>query len=383
MSSFLSYSPSSFFIPPESGITRSSKIGFSARSHLSNKEEPFYDTKTLFYDVFLSTDRQKLICLGPPLLNIGPPQKIYQDNRPLKFSLGKGSYWFRNRVLVLIKIEILNQQSPILFNFHHFSLKIPFPLQSRPTLEKTQLTLITLQKDNPSLWIKDWCHWHNEIHKVKRIVIYDNHSSNSFQLSKILAGLNLDCEILLINWHFPYGPALSHLHKYAQIGCFNHFRLLFGNSTQWCIQLDIDEYLYSNIQESICHYLEKIRSQPALYLDSYLIPKQKESSKLTRFFHHPVRPHWTRIWAGKKYIYQPTKIKLNLVHRIVPSTFSFFHLYYGSQKRWDLVYRFFMRLLRKMPHRQKQPFFFYHYRALNTGWKGRSKYMTTRNRPKK
>jgi len=375
MSLFLSYSPSSFFIPSESGITRSSKIGLSAHSQLSKKEEISYDTKTLFYDVFLSADRQKLICLGPPFLNIGRPQKIYQKNKPLKFSLGKGSYWFRNQVLTLLKIEILDQQSPILFNFHHFSLKMPFPSQNKPTLEKTQLTLVTLQKDNPNLWIEDWCHWHNEIHKVKRIVIYDNGSSNSPQLIKTLAGLELNCEILLIDWCFPYGPAFSNLHQYAQIGCLNHFRLLFGDSTQWCMQLDIDEYLYSNTRESIRHYLAKIDSQPALYLDSYLVPKQRESVKPARFFHHSIRPHWTRAWAGKKYIYQPTRIKLNLVHRIIPSTLSFFHLYYGVQKRWDLMYRLFMRLLKKTPHKQKirPKVLFYHFRGLNTGWKGNRK----------
>lgn len=373
MSPLLNYSPQPVVIPPNSQVTRSSKLGFSGRLRLSEKEERSYDAQTLFYDSFLSPDRQKLLCLGPPFLNIGPPQKIVQDNRPLRFLQGKGSYWFNNQVLALVSIDILNHQDPIYFKFKHFSLSIAFPSQPRPNLKRAQLTLITLQKDNPVLWIKDWCCWHNKIHQVARIAIYDNDSGNWTQLRQALTELRLDCEILLIGWPFPYGPTFSHLHQYTQIGCLNHFRLLFGDSSQWCMQLDMDEYLHSGTKRSIRQHLTGIPSQPALYLDSYLVPRQVESSRPIRFFHHSVRPHWTRLWAGKKYIYQPGRVKLNLVHRVIPRRLSLFHLGYGTRKRWDIAYKFFITLLKSRPRQQKRLFFFYHFRALNTGWKDKAR----------
>ena len=49
----------------------------------------------------------------------------------------------------------------------------------------------------------------------------------------------------------------------------------------------------------------------------------------------------TSTWEGKKCLYQPQYIKLNLVHRVIPSFTSFLHIRYGLQKRWDIVKKFF------------------------------------------
>ena len=44
------------------------------------------------------------------------------------------------------------------------------------------LTISTLQKDNPLIWIADWLKWHHREHGVGRAVLYDNGSSNRDEL---------------------------------------------------------------------------------------------------------------------------------------------------------------------------------------------------------
>ena len=365
------YNPHVVYIPDDAGIERDIQTG---RRRVAC-DESHYDSKTLFYDVFYSSDRRKLLCLGPPFLNIGPPLSIRHGRRRLSYSTKLGKYRFNHHVLSCVEVDLASFKDELIldFTFSRFNIAILCSNRNRLSLSKAHITLLTLQKDNPIPWIRDWCRWHNRVHNIGRIMIYDNGSRNITKLQAALVPLNKDIEIVLINWPFPYGPAQSHFNQYCQIGCLNHFRLFWGASTRWCLSLDIDEYLFAN--RNMFEQLNNKPSRAAIYLDSYLVsPTGRRERALSRFFHHSSRPLRTRRWAGKKYIYQPRHIKLNLVHRVIPFFPSFLHLGYGLQKRRDLLQKLLDDILRKglgrkSPQRMEKPLFFYHFRGLNTGWK--------------
>jgi len=113
------------------------------------------------YDVFYKHDNSTIICIGPPLLSLEGALELQQIScngkqlryRPIKFS--------GNCSLVVIKVppflraELTVQLS---FRFNLFEKVVEISHNRPPARgnEKNLLTLVTLQKDNPLQWIKDW-----------------------------------------------------------------------------------------------------------------------------------------------------------------------------------------------------------------------------------
>jgi len=76
--------------------------------------------------------------------------------------------------------RFLRRELTVQLSFH-FNLfeKVVEISQNHPPVrgnEENLLTLVTLQKDNPLQWIKDWIRWHNHMHGVGRLILYDNGS---------------------------------------------------------------------------------------------------------------------------------------------------------------------------------------------------------------
>ncbi len=368
---------SSYFPQP---VLLPDKIQRNIRSHrvdmgdgeLTEREKrQQYDSKTLFYDMFLTDNERHLVCIGPPLLNLGDPLSISCLDRPLKFSITKMRKGHAIIKLFIIRIKIpfsiQDNKLTLRFRFTHFNLTVSYFRQPIMPMEKTKLTLATMQKDYPILWIQDWCRWHRRVHDVKRIVIYDNGSKNFMALKHSLSQLDEDIEILLVHWSFPFGPTRSHDNQYSQEGGVNHCHLLFcAKRTRWFTFLDLDEYLYVEGEKPLIDYL-KFKVFPITYLPNYIMhpvgvmDANCHDKRLSRFFDHTERPPELS-WFGHKFI---CRSKALWRHRLHYGDLNFY---------WRQAGRLVVRLgsyfgIKVIRVGRQRTVFFYHLSNLNTLWK--------------
>ena len=371
------YYPLAVSLPVDTEREFAQNLSHIERAPLAEEDKMQYDKRTLFYDVFLSADKKILICVGPPFVNIGPPLAVKYKGKNLKFTLPSSDLRNVNNKCVVIYVSLNNIQwhrtLSVTMEFADFQIDISCPPSANPLDKKEYLMLMTMQKDNPLIWIKDWCRWYSRVHGVRRIILYDNGSSKEYSikdLSKELSGL--DVQILLIHWPFPFGPLSSSYNQFTQTGALNHCRLFFGIYNQWCINIDIDEYLYLSSPLSLYEYLQHRAYLPVVYLNSYFaLHKKTIKDQLIRCFDFIYRYRQLRN-VHLKYIYQPEQILVNKVHRVEIKL----KLKYGFVKLWIKISNR-NSSEREKEMKEKPQLFFYHLFTLHTGWKSGNRSWST------
>ena len=261
------------------------------------------DTKTIFYDLFLDHNSGLLCGIGPA------PHNLKAEIFPLEIYFGKRRiFFFITKVEKLIFLESkkpISATSGIInltlkFKTFECSLELNNDVDGEwlEVKENHQLTLTTLQKDNPIVWIEDWILWHCRLYGVRRVILYDNGSHNQKELITKLRKLESEVEIILVYWEYPYG---HYPYIYAQRGSLNHCRMRFnpvkvreggGRSRNWyCINVDIDEYLVSPHRKDLFNYLEAKLNSTQLYSlvtkevkVPNILPTQYDLDSTLRFF---------------------------------------------------------------------------------------------------
>ncbi len=294
----------------------------SDAGELSEHRKQSYDYKTLFYDIFFQSNR--LVCIGPPFLNIGTPLAIRYKHKGKNIRAAWDRYPKKGAIrFTMIYIDISPKNAPLEleFIFKDFTTKITVSRPNTIPLSKVDLSLVTVQKDNPLIWIKDFCIWHTRAHGIKRIVLYDNGSSYFSDLSKYLTELNEEFELVLVHWPFPFGLLEAKNDSYQdwfRMGALNHFHSFFGENTTWVISLDIDEFVYCNSPLPLFLSLPKALGQPEWLLKQRRFPApfffrdQKDLDQI-RFYHHQIRKkQYPPVYP--KYICQPRLVKSMGIH---------------------------------------------------------------------
>ena len=256
------YRPNSVSLPTELPVKR-----VYPTSHSPFVEGVELDTRTIFYDIFIDRETGCLRGVGPKLLNLKDevfPLEIFVENVNITFSIIEvGSLVFLQTDKPIN--EFKNHVSTVLkFKTFEWSLKLSNSEGNTWSSSDRcrRLTISTLQKDNPIIWIKDWVLWHCRLYGVSRVVLYDNGSQDQQMLISKLRNLEPEVEVVFVHWEFPYGPPP---YNYAQRGSLNHCRIYFhpddkgeflGNN--FCINLDIDEFLVSSHRDNFLVYLDSI-----------------------------------------------------------------------------------------------------------------------------
>ena len=381
------YTPQPILIPPESGIARSVDPAY----RLTQAEKAACDKSTIFNDIVLSPTKRELLCLGPPLFDLGPPRRIVAGDRVLRFSVSEPNGPKRVSIarVALDGIDVRNQEIDLQFSFDQFDVTTSIRLSDTNLDERVPMALATMQKDNEIEWIQDWCVWHYRMHGIKRIVIYDNGSMNFDEVVEQLSRID-GIDLIFVRWNYPYGPPGKYELNFPQTVAMNHCRLLFVRTATWCVNLDIDEYLHHGSGSTLWSQLRKyeIRQEPVVYLNSYVVPFVVDAVP-TRCYDSPIR--LSKVDRDRKYIYRPKMTRFNAVHSV--SLERGFHTVLGMCRRAlgktrivGMVKRVW-RLCRSVcaatgrgtavagsasgtwPRDVEGLLFFYHFRALNTGWK--------------
>lgn len=321
--SFEVYNVRSIRIPKNLNTTRD--LHDRNSSLPAHEQKGRFDRRTVFYDVFYQPADNKFIGLGPKWLNLN---KVL---RPMRISSGDETLTFS---LIEIKsLCVLVVQAPRRINDSTTALKFMFPdfcvdlevdtscrAETHLNHPSQRLTIINLQKDNHVEWIEDWIRWHNRLHNVQRLVLYDNGSSNRQELEQSLRKLDVDMKIVLVGWPFEYGRSPD---KFAQRGAMNHCRMRFAVPNGYCINADIDEYLVNKTGQSLLDYLDSVFVEEAVgsirMRESWIprqIPKNRKSFRLPRIWDQSFHRYDQGIqpFGKTKYIYRFDRIKYNSVH---------------------------------------------------------------------
>ena len=268
----------------------------------------------LFFDVFWTQTNNKLIALGPAMPElwdtIGKPKIIYKSGlhskglhsnkspvgQQLSYTMGdinrrnaKGKNMVYSFALTYLVIDLpenkhadtISDQSPgsLTFQWNDFSQTIR--LQANPFIEDTpKLTLVTLQKDNPAQWIKDWCNYYHSKHKVQRIIIYNNAPNITDELRQALidfdnkmqsiADVETPADIWLVVWDCPYQLWFSQ----CQSGALTHSYWWLMNAASYFLNFDVDEYLVNDSSLKLEEYLANNTQagRRGLLLPGYEVP---------------------------------------------------------------------------------------------------------------
>ena len=356
------------------------------------------DVKTIFYDVFVSPHTKKLCCIGPKLYNLKRelfPLAVFVEGQRVPFK-----YYQIERLFFLESIPLTGQYSDTInieFKFKKFDKYISINWQEdvlrAVDYSDCPLSISTLQKDNNIEWISDWILWHRRLYDVKRVVLYDNGSSNRVQLTEFLPSLEPEVRIILVHWPFPHGIAP---YKSAQHGSLNHCRLKFPVSNGYCINLDIDEYLVKSINEPLLTYLKRTLKFPSpgvvLFKPKIVpntIPNQQNS--LPRCFDFKYRystpdnnQHSKKFiyFRYLKYIYKYENVGYNAPHRTNSDKnrsfcqrFSFLYIlrFHFVKSIWKIK-RLLLLTYSEKPKidsytAPESDLYFFHFMGLTTGWR--------------
>ena len=323
------YVPNSIRIPNHLSIRRNLR-GYRNSKRPEVERLTLFDRSTVFYDVVYLHDEKRIVALGPQWLNLKRhllPLKIFINNQQIEFQLTEVEKicFLQSNPIGCIE----NSKVECVFQFPMFNVQFQIdPRNSKgisANASDERLSMTTLQKDNHVQWVEDWILWYYRLFGVKRLILYDNGSSNRDSLVERIRSLDVDMEVVFVDWPFEYGSTPDF---YTQRGSLNHCRMGFAVRGGYCINVDIDEYLVFQGERTLLEYLDDVFQSSkvgSIRMREHLIPKQAPRSTdalaITRVFDHQfyrldqgIRPR-----SRTKYIYQFDRIVYNCVHHAVTS----------------------------------------------------------------
>ncbi len=252
-----------------------------------------FDSNTLFYDVFRGADPREAMLTGPPLLNcvslldnltLRLPGQV--DLIPWRYEPGRSglapNFKIRLRHPALAGADRLQ----IAAAGRQIDVRIQPDGHSRFAGRRM---ILTLSKDNPLSWIRDWVEFNARIHQADAVLVYDNGSSayDIAALEDLLSGIPGIAAALVVSWPFPYGPNVGRRKIqdsfFCQPGALEHARWRYCATAQGVLNNDIDELTVPPPGGSIFNFLERSGKAaivyPGLWADQWVDMPPAKSPK--------------------------------------------------------------------------------------------------------
>ena len=236
-----------------------------------------YDFYTLCFDVFFSLDGRKVIAVCPPWRNLSRallPLNISLHDKQLHFTISyprSDAIFDTNPVLeISLPAGFVPVQGTVLeFHWASFTQQCQVSINPFAHLAETKvpMTLVSVQKNNPLVWIKDWCLFYHRVHHVSHIVLYDNGSDNRNSLSDELNALAPKLAVQVIAWDFSYRE---------QTGALNHLYRMLGSGSDYYLSFDIDEYLVNDTHQALETQLKTLTANtPAIQIPGFRVDRSQ------------------------------------------------------------------------------------------------------------
>ncbi|WP_237218414.1 hypothetical protein [Rothia nasimurium] len=212
--------------------------------------EEKYDFHTFAYHAYWNTAGDKAILICPPFGNFRDTVKLGDQKIALTDADSEylTVYKYPRYYRVEVAEELLDArgQLPVYVNDSEaYSLKIQDNISD---LFRDLKILHTLQKDNNLEWIYDWVKYYISVHEIDAVVIFDNgstkYSIEEIKETVISAGNGKLKKVIIFDWDFPYGPAMSPWTSFfLQPSTFAVAHEYIYQYADFVVNTDIDEYI--------------------------------------------------------------------------------------------------------------------------------------------
>ena len=228
-----------------------------------NYEERF-DHTTIIYDAFWSEDGSEILMICPP------PQTVVGNPFAGSFYEIPSGKLCEIKLVTTGPIHIMHV--PVSESAR--GLKLEFALGTytiAPQPNHCQELaggryLVAHNKNNPLHWIRDWVHFHVEMHGCTGVLFYDN-GSNKYAKYDIRAALETVPglgDAVLVDAPFPFGaingPYGVNDSRYFQRAYLEHAKYRLFSKAASIVHCDVDELVVSAREESIFEAVEASRT---------------------------------------------------------------------------------------------------------------------------
>ena len=206
-----------------------------------------YESRALAYDCFWDAKGERVILVGPPALNLDP---IFRAARFMASANGEplDATFYPSRSTMLIALDgVPRGAREITLAFADLTFSLPIqPNQAERFRERN--VLVTMNKDNDLDWIAAWAKWHVRLHNADGCLFFDN-GSTRYTPADIAAALSVEgmAEIAVVSWPHKYGrkdPAVldrPHYPHFLQVSSLNVALRRFAWRAGGLLNCDIDE----------------------------------------------------------------------------------------------------------------------------------------------
>lgn len=232
-------------LPPQSKLLRQPRL--SGRKRPKSFTSAF-DARTLFYDCFWHVDGQRILLVGPPMLNLDAAL------RQAKFVAEPGGTLLKVRIFTSLSTTITELSGAPEFATHiraHLAGN-EYPLRIWPNVSpllKGRRLLFSINRDNELSWIREWAEFHAKVHGTDAVILVDN-GSTKYAPQEIVGALSTVPGIAYVaapSWPYPFGPidpAVGrdpYWARFLQIGSMSMVLRRYGELAYGLLDCDVDE----------------------------------------------------------------------------------------------------------------------------------------------
>ena len=237
-------------IPEHWGIRREPRISEEQRKSIVTWGKTFdeqYDWDILFSDcVDIGDDR--ILLIGAPL---------YELKEQIQFTDGENVLPHQVYDMDRVSITLVSGSCETLY-----IRDLAIPVTPASTKFEGMGCVVTMQKDEPMPWIRDWITYYYKEHGVRGFCIYSNNSEDYTvsELQEYLDAIELPVVVEVVDWCMPYGPETptwdSDFSRYVM---YENFKYRYGWCCDYVLNQDVDELLL--IKGGIKSVLQQMKSQ--------------------------------------------------------------------------------------------------------------------------
>jgi hypothetical protein len=248
----------------------------------------------LFYDVFRDAGHDGVLLIGPPLLNCDslldsltfrvPGQA---DRIAWRYEPGRSGFSPNFKIRLSHPALAGADRLQIAAAGRQVEVRIQPNGDSRFAGRRI---ILTMSKDNPLPWVRDWVTFNVRIHQADAVLVYDNGSSayGVAALEELLSGIPGINAALVVPWPFPYGPNVGPRKIqdsfFCQPGSLEHARWRYCATARGVLHNDVDELTVPRPGDSIFNFLERSGKAAIVYPGLWADTPIKPSG--TGLFHH-------------------------------------------------------------------------------------------------
>ncbi len=226
-----------------------------------------FDFDTLFYDVFHGGDAGEVVLVGPPLLNCaslldGLAFRLPGRNDSIAWVYVPGRSDYQPNFKITLRHATLGGADRLQIEAKGQQVVVPIRANGCSRFAGRRI-ILTLSKDNPLPWVRDWILFNIRIHGANAVLFYDNGSSayDLAALEALLSNIPGIAAAEVVPWPFPYGPNVGRQKVqdsfFCQPGALSHARWRYCAAARGVLNSDVDELTVPPHGDSLFDLLER------------------------------------------------------------------------------------------------------------------------------